>query len=472
MKQSRHKIKEIQEGSIAQELELEAGDELISINGQPVEDVFDYHYLVNDEYIELLVKKQSGEEWELEVEKDYDEDLGIVFENSLMDEYRSCRNKCVFCFIDQMPPGMRETLYFKDDDSRLSFLQGNYVTLTNMSDHDIDRIIKYHLGPINISFQTTNPQLRCKMLHNRFAGDIFPKVQRLYEAGIEMNGQIVLCKGVNDGEELERSIRDLGKYLPFMRSVSVVPAGLTKFRKGLYPLELFTKEEAGQVIDLIESYQKKFYERYSLHFIHASDEWYITAGREFPEAERYDGYIQLENGVGMMRLFLEEFDEAYQEMIDSPEYQEQKETFRRTICMATGKLTYSTVVDFAARLMQAYPGLTIRVYCIRNDFFGETITVSGLITGIDLTTQLKDRQAAGDDLGEALLIPSNMLRMGEQVFLDDMTVAQVEKQLGLKVVPIESGGADFIQAVIDPSYSMDRNNETVGYIQAFDDTEE
>ena len=259
MKQSRHKIKEIQEGSIAQELELEAGDELISINGQPVEDVFDYHYLVNDEYIELLVKKQSGEEWELEVEKDYDEDLGIVFENSLMDEYRSCRNKCVFCFIDQMPPGMRETLYFKDDDSRLSFLQGNYVTLTNMSDHDIERIIHYHLAPINISFQTTNPQLRCKMLHNRFAGDIFPKVQRLFEAGIEMNGQIVLCKGLNDKEELKRSIKDLSKYLPHLRSVSVVPVGLSKFRDGLYPLEPFEKQDAEEVIDQLRAPRDPLY---------------------------------------------------------------------------------------------------------------------------------------------------------------------------------------------------------------------
>ena len=315
MKQSRHKIKEIQEGSIAQELELEAGDELISINGQPVEDVFDYHYLVNDEYIELLVKKQSGEEWELEVEKDYDEDLGIVFENSLMDEYRSCRNKCVFCFIDQMPPGMRETLYFKDDDSRLSFLQGNYVTLTNMSDHDIERIIHYHLAPINISFQTTNPQLRCKMLHNRFAGDIFPKVQRLFEAGIEMNGQIVLCKGLNDKEELKRSIKDLSKYLPHLRSVSVVPVGLSKFRDGLYPLEPFEKQDAEEVIDLIESWQKKLYEAYGLHFIHASDEWYLLAGRELPEEERYDGYLQLENGVGMLRLLETEVEEALEQRV-------------------------------------------------------------------------------------------------------------------------------------------------------------
>ena len=234
----------VQPGSIAEELEIEPGDELISINGQKIEDVFDYHYLVNDDYLTVLIRKTNGEEWELEIEKDYEEDLGIEFDNGLMDEYRSCRNNCIFCFIDQMPPGMRETLYFKDDDSRLSFLQGNYVTLTNMSDHDIDRIIKYHLGPINISFQTTNPQLRCKMLHNRFAGDIFPKVQRLYEAGIEMNGQIVLCKGVNDGEELELSIGDLSRYLPHLRSVSIVPVGLSKYRDGLYPLEPFTKEDA------------------------------------------------------------------------------------------------------------------------------------------------------------------------------------------------------------------------------------
>ena len=230
MKKNKHIIKMVQPGSIAEELEIEPGDELISINDQKIEDVFDYHYLVNDDYLTVLIRKTNGEEWELEIEKDYEEDLGIEFDNGLMDEYRSCRNNCIFCFIDQMPPGMRETLYFKDDDSRLSFLQGNYVTLTNMSDHDIDRIIKYHLGPINISFQTTNPQLRCKMLHNRFAGDIFPKVQRLYEAGIEMNGQIVLCKGVNDGEELERSIRDLSRYLPHLRSVSIVPVGLSKYR--------------------------------------------------------------------------------------------------------------------------------------------------------------------------------------------------------------------------------------------------
>ena len=303
-KEQRHVIKEVYPDSIAEELEIEAGDVLLAINDQAIQDVFDYRYLIKNEYIEVLVEKQDGEEWLLEIDKDYDEDLGIEFENGLMSEYRTCSNKCIFCFIDQMPPGMRETLYFKDDDSRLSFLQGNYITLTNMKLPDIERIIQMHLAPINISVQTTNPELRCKMLHNRFAGEKLKFLDILYENHIEMNGQVVVCKNVNDGKELERTIDDLSKFLPFMRSVSAVPAGITKYRAGLYPLELFTKEEAGQVIDMIESRQKKYYEEFGLHFIHASDEWYILAGREFPEEERYDGYIQLENGVGMMRLLI------------------------------------------------------------------------------------------------------------------------------------------------------------------------
>ena len=310
----RHIIRSVEDGSIAWELGVEPGDCLISINDKEIEDVFDYHYLVNDEELVLLIEKPDGEEWELEIEKDYEEDLGIEFEQGLMDEYRSCRNKCMFCFIDQMPKGMRETLYFKDDDSRLSFLQGNYITLTNMSDHDIDRIVQYHLEPINISFHTTNPELRCKMLHNRFAGDALKKVQTLYEGGITMNGQIVLCKGINDGEELERSIRDMTAYLPHLQSVSVVPVGLTKFRDGLYPLEPFTKEEAKEVLAIIHRWQKKIYEEYGTHFIHAGDEWYILAGEEMPEEERYDGYLQLENGVGTTRLLQNEFQEAFEQL--------------------------------------------------------------------------------------------------------------------------------------------------------------
>lgn len=435
MKNNRHKISQVKEGSIAWELELEPGDELISINGETIEDVFDYHYLVNDEYIELLVRKPSGEEWELEIEKEFEEDLGIEFENSLMDEYRSCRNKCVFCFIDQMPPGMRETLYFKDDDSRLSFLQGNYVTLTNMSDHDIDRIIHYHLAPINISFQTTNPKLRCKMLNNRFAGDIFPKVQRLFEAGIEMNGQIVLCKGLNDKEELERSIRDLTQYLPHLRSVSVVPVGLSKYRDGLYPLEPFTKEEAEQVIATIESWQKKIFPEYGVHFIHASDEWYLLAGRELPEEERYDGYLQLENGVGMLRLLDTEVTE---DLKDKP-----SDNRKRKISFATGKLAYPYIRRYADKVNEKFPHIEIQGYEIRNDFFGERITVSGLLTGQDIMKQLAD-----EDFGECLLLPCNLLRSGEDVFLDDKTVGEIETALNVPVQIVDETGADFVAAIL------------------------
>lgn len=468
MKKTEHIVKSVEIGSIAEELEIEPGDVLLTINNEEIEDVFDFRYMIKDEYLEVVIRKPDGEEWLLEIEKEYDDDLGIEFENSLMSEYRSCSNKCMFCFIDQMPPGMRETLYFKDDDSRLSFLQGNYITLTNMQEKDIDRIIRMNLAPINISVQTTNPELRCRMLNNRFAGEKLKFLQKLYEGHIEMNGQIVCCKGVNDGEELKRSIEDLSKYLPFMRSVSVVPAGITKYREGLYPIELFTKQEAEKTIDLIESYQQDFYDEFGLHFIHASDEWYITAEREFPEEERYDGYIQLENGVGMMRLFINEFEEALDRLINSKKYKDLKKNLQRTITIATGKLTYPTLVSFSKKLMNYFPNLTIHVFFIRNDFFGETITVSGLVTGQDLVSQIKARKDAGMELGDTLNIPSNMLRMGEQVFLDDITVADAEKALQMKVVAVESSGKDFIEAIINPNYCSDRDNGNFVYIQAYD----
>ena len=302
-----HIVYKVQADSIAEELEVTPGDALLSVNGHEIEDVFDYRYYTNEEYLTVVIRKENGEEWELEIEKEYEEDLGIEFANGLMDDYKSCHNKCIFCFIDQMPEGMRDTLYFKDDDSRLSFLQGNYVTLTNMKDHDLERILEYKLGPINISVQTTNPKLRCRMLNNRFAGDALKKMDILYEAGIPMNGQIVLCKGVNDGEELKRSIEDLMKYVPVMESVSVVPVGLSRFREGLYPLEPFTRDDAGEVLELIHHYQKLCMEQSGLHFVHASDEWYLLAEQKLPSEENYDGYPQLENGVGMLRLLREEF---------------------------------------------------------------------------------------------------------------------------------------------------------------------
>ena len=454
-----HIIYKVTPGSIAEELEIEAGDVLVSVNGKEIEDVFDFHYAVNDEYLEILIRKANGEEWELEIEKEYNEDLGIEFENGLMDDYKSCTNKCIFCFIDQMPPGMRETLYFKDDDSRLSFLQGNYVTLTNMKDKDLDRIIQYHMGPINISVQTTNPELRCMMLHNRFAGDSLKKIDRLFEAGIPMNGQIVLCKGVNDGEELERSIRDLTKYLPCMESVSVVPVGLSKYREGLYPLEPFTKEDAIQVIDTIEKWQKKCLEEHDLHFIHASDEWYMLAERPLPEEDSYDGYLQLENGVGMMRLLINEFAEAMEDALAEPGYKEEvmqvlKDEFdgHHKISLITGRLAAPFLRQMAEEFMAEFPGYEVEVVDIRNDFFGERITVSGLITAQDLVAQAKER-----DLGNSIAIPCNMLRSGERVFLDDQTVEDVESALQVPVIIVKSSGLALFEAML--GYELEVEDE-------------
>ena len=441
-KQKGHLIKTVKPDSIAEEMGIEPGDRLLEINGETVEDIFDYQYMIEEEYVEVLIAKPSGEEWLLEIDKDYAEDLGVEFENGLMDDYRSCSNKCIFCFIDQMPKGMRETLYFKDDDSRLSFLQGNYVTLTNMSDKDVERVIKYHMSPINISFQTTNPELRCMMLHNRFAGDALKKVDRFYEAGIEMNGQIVLCKGYNDGAELERSISDLSKYLPHLKSVSVVPVGLSKYRDGLAPLEPFTREDAKEVLATIHKWQKKLYEQWGLHFIHAGDEWYLLAGEPIPEEENYDGYIQLENGVGMLRLLEDEVAEELSKREGDDRH--------RHVTIATGKAAAPSLEKHMQKIREKYPNVQAEVVTIINYFFGESITVSGLITGKDLMEQLEGR-----DLGDCLLLPCNMLRSGKNVFLDDVTVEEVEERLKTPVQIIDEPGSDLVKAVVE------ENQETI-----------
>lgn len=447
-KQKGHTIKLVEAGSIAEELGLEPKDKILSVNGTEIEDIFDYQFLIQDTYIEVLVETKGGEECLLEIEKEFDEDLGIEFENGLMDEYRHCHNKCIFCFIDQMPKGMRETLYFKDDDSRLSFLQGNYVTLTNMSTHDIERIVRYHLSPINISFQTMNPELRCRMLNNRFAGEALKKVDTLYEAGITMNGQIVLCKGVNDGKELASSIEKMTAYLPHLESVSVVPVGLSRFRDGLYPLEPFEKADACEVIDLIESWQSRIYKEYGTHFVHASDEWYILAERELPEEERYDGYLQLENGVGMLRLLLNEFAEYMEELKEKRSLPDNRPA--GTVSMATGKLAYPYICRMAEDMQEAFPGIRILVHEIRNDFFGESITVSGLLTGQDIVAQLKDK-----DLGKCLLLPQNVLRSGEAVFLDDMLLGELEKALQVKTNIVKSRGCDFVNSILSVLEEVD-----------------
>lgn len=431
-----HVITAVEPGSIAEECGLEPGDRIARINGNEIEDIFDYQYYIQEDFLEVQVLTKDDEECTLEIEKEEDEDLGIEFESSLMDEYHSCCNKCVFCFIDQMPPGMRETLYFKDDDSRLSFLQGNYITLTNMKDKDIDRIIRYHLAPINVSVHTTNPELRCQMLHNRFAGDVLQKIKRLSDAGIPMNSQIVLCKGINDGEELDRTIRELGEFLPYMESLSVVPVGLTKFRDNLPKLDPFTKEDALKVLEQIQGWQKHFKEKYNTSFVHASDEWFILAENDFPPEEYYEGYGQLENGVGMMRLLITEVENRLAEL--------EGDSRERKVSIATAKLAYPTIVKLAQEVQDKYPNIQIQVYCITNHFFGEKITVTGLLTGQDIIAQLKNR-----DLGEELFLPSNVLKADEDIFLDDISLKELSDSLQVPVNIIQSEGEDFVNKIID-----------------------
>ena len=440
-----HTICKVQPCSIAEELELEPGDVLLSVNGHEIEDVFDYKYFTNEEYLTVLVRKGTGEEWELEIEKEYEDDLGIEFENGLMDEYKSCRNKCIFCFIDQMPKGMRDTLYFKDDDSRLSFLQGNYVTLTNMGERDLERIVAYRLGPINISVQATDPALRCKILNNRFAGEALKKMDVLHKAGIPMNGQIVLCKGVNDGEQLKKSITDLMGYMPVMESVSIVPVGLSKYREGLYPLEPFTKEDAKEVLGLVHQFQKTCFETCGLHFVHASDEWYLLAGQELPGEEIYDGYPQLENGVGMLRLLREEFAAALGEAVAESSGPGGFGGLARAekITIATGVLAAPTLQELADAFQREFHQKEIQVISITNQFFGEQITVSGLLTGQDLAGQLKNR-----DLGSRLLLPCSLLRSGEEVFLDDITLSQLKNALQVEIDIVKSSGQDLVSCLI------------------------
>ncbi len=424
-------------GTAAEKAGIRKGDALISVNGHIVRDVLDYMYYAAEEKVRLEVLR-NGDTLSYDISKGEYDDLGLQFETFLMDKKQSCRNKCVFCFIDQMPPGMRETLYFKDDDARLSFLHGNYVTLTNLEQSDIDRIIEMKLN-INVSVHTTNPELRCKMMNNRFAGEKLKYIRQLTENGIKLNCQIVCCPGLNDGEELRRSLRDLGDLMPNITSVAVVPVGLTKFRKWLYPLECFNKDSAAETLDIIEEFQSEFLEKFGTRTVFPSDEFFLTAGRELPQADYYEDYPQYENGVGMLRSLIDEFENA----LEMAEW----EGGERHVSIACGFAPYSVIEMLAHRAMDKFPQLKCSVYRIRNDFFGETITVTGLITAGDLIAQLKDKE-----LGDELLISKAMLRTDTDVFLDDLTAADVEKALNTKIRASANDGFDLLDAIMGITY--------------------
>ncbi|MCX7746761.1 MAG: DUF512 domain-containing protein [Clostridia bacterium] len=421
--------------SIAEEVGIEPGDIILSVNNEKIEDIFDYKFQIANEYLLVEVQKKDEEIWEIEIEKEEYEDLGIEFKSSMIDEAKSCTNQCIFCFIDQLPEGMRKTMYFKDDDSRLSFLTGNYVTLTNMKYNDIDKIINYKMSPINVSVHTTNPELRVFMLKNKFAGEVLEKIKRLTEGGITVNCQIVLCKGINDGTELQRTLADLTALYPGVRSISVVPVGLTKFREGLCELEPFDAAESHKVITEVEKWQERLKERNGTRMVYLADEFYIMAQKEIPGYEDYEDFPQIENGVGLIALFKQEFQETFEKL----SYWEEK---GREVSIATGVLAYKFIGEMAKLLEERY-GIKINVYEIKNLFFGENVTVTGLITGGDIASQLK-----GKELGSELLISRSMLKAGEELFLDDYTIKRLALELNTKVTVIQNSGKEFIEKIL------------------------
>lgn len=410
------------------------GDTLISINGNAITDILDYRFYITEKKLELALCR-SGEPFSVTLKKPQYDDIGLEFATYLMDKKHSCRNKCIFCFIDQNPKGMREDIYFKDDDSRLSFFFGNYITLTNLTDADIDRIIKMRISPVNISVHTTNPELRVKMMNNKNAGECLRFLDRLRDGDIAMNAQIVLCKNVNDGAELERTLTDLSAYYPHVESIAVVPSGLTMHREGLFPLELFTPEEARRVIEIIDAQRAKNLESIGERLVQAADEWYLNAELPLPDEEYYDGYPQLDNGVGCItnqkNEILDETEQLLEEhfTLEAP----------RTVSIVTGKAAYAFIKSMAEHLCQAFENLTIHVYLAVNHFFGETITVAGLLTGGDMLSALADKP-----LGETLFIPAVTLRHEGDLFLDDMSLADFTEKLGVPVVPLTNDGAEFV----------------------------
>ncbi|MBS7527547.1 DUF512 domain-containing protein [Fusibacter paucivorans] len=434
-----HIIKEVLKDSIAEEVEIEAGDTLLSVNGQKIEDIIDYIFLLEESYVELEIQKKSGEIWVVEIDKEPEEELGIVFENPIIDEAKRCQNNCVFCFVDQLPKGMRETLYFKDDDSRLSFLQGNFVTLTNMSEEKLERIVRYRISPINVSVHTTDPDLRIRMLGNRFAGKIMQQLQYLTENGIVVNAQVVLCPDYNDGEKLVQTIRDLDGLGENLNSVAVVPIGLSNHRQGLTPMRGFTSEEAINVVKTVAAIQTEMLASRGSQFVFLADEFYILSEYPLPPYEAYEGFLQYEDGVGMLRKLIDEVRDDIDLRVDKSPLGSS-----RNVVIVTGTAAWPFIEQLASEIMAVFKGIQVRVVPVVNEFFGERITVSGLITGKDIMTQVDVHQEA-----DAVLLPINMLRSGETVLLDDITVEMLETHFKKPVQIVDISGRDFVDAIIN-----------------------
>ncbi len=427
------KICDIEKKSPAAKAGIKAGNTLLKINDNEIVDVLDYRFYQNDEKLTLTVQNAKGKEKVYKIKKGEYDELGLVFDSYLMDEQHSCKNKCIFCFIDQLPHGMRDTLYFKDDDSRLSFLFGNYITLTNLTEHEIERIIKMHISPVNISVHTTNPELRCKMMNNRFAGEKLEIIKRLDDAGIKMNFQLVLVPGYNDGDELERSLRDLSSYKN-AQCIASVPVGLTKYREGLTEITPFNKETSLKVIEITEKQAEECEKRLGTRLCYAADEFYLKAELPIPPADSYGEFHQLDNGVGMWALFEKEAEAALNDM--------EEPMGAKRICCATGVAAYPLIKATVDKAANKWHNLKCNVYEIKNDFFGEKITVAGLLTGGDIINQLK-----GKEIGDILLVPSNMLRFEGDLFLDSVSVEEMENALGVEVKIIEPDGYSFVEAL-------------------------
>ncbi len=427
--------------SIAEELGVEPGDRLLKINGHALEDLIDYQFLISDEYLEVELNKANGEEWVLEVEKELQEDLGLEFAEATFDGIKRCGNQCVFCFVEQMPPGMRETLYVKDDDYRMSFLHGNFITFTNLSEKNLQRIIRMRLSPLYISVHTTNPELRQKMLNSVRAGKLIGQLKQLAAAGIELHTQVVTCPGLNDGPELARTIRELGNLYPAVQSIAIVPVGLTKYREKLYPLRLFTAEEAQQVIVQVTNFQQEFWFKNHRFLVYAADEFYLMAGLALPEATTYEDFPQTENGVGLVRLFLDSFQQEKPKIIG-------KINKPTKLLLVTGKSAGKLIQNLAAEL-NLESNLMVKVVIVPNHYFGETVTVAGLLTGQDLVSTLLTGSTQLDS-DTIVCIPSVMLKAGEAIFLDGMTLQAFAEQLGnpIKVLDMEHQAADLINLVL------------------------